>query len=35
MWARAAVVAGEDAGPEVSDVDIVGRGGGMCIAINM
>jgi len=36
MWSRAAVVVeGEDAEPAVSDVDIVGRGFGMYMAMNM
>lgn len=35
MWASAAVVVGEDVGSEDKDVDVVCRGGGMCMAINM
>ena len=37
MWARAAVVAGEDVGGsfEVREVDVLGKGAGMCVAMNM
>jgi len=35
MWASAAVVVGEEVGSEERDVDVVWRGGGMCIAMNM
>ena len=35
MCAKAAVVAGEDSGSEVSDVEVAWSGGGMCIVMDM
>lgn len=35
MWASAAVVDGDEVVSEVREVDMVGSGGGMCMATNM
>lgn len=36
MWARAAVVAGDEVGGESeSEVEVLGKGSGMCVAMNM